>query len=171
VGTVLSDNPRLSVRPPGNTQQPPARVVLDAWLRTPPESKLFAPPGEGEAAGPVFILCLPGSNVVRWRALEQAGATIVEIRGEDRKHLRLLDVQSWLATQGYSRVMLETGPTLLRRYLDSGLVDQVRVVTGHVRGGEGQSLADWIQEARLKQPMMRECGPDSVMEAFLTLEF
>ncbi|MCP5021233.1 MAG: bifunctional diaminohydroxyphosphoribosylaminopyrimidine deaminase/5-amino-6-(5-phosphoribosylamino)uracil reductase RibD [bacterium] len=171
VGTVLADNPRLSVRPPGRTEHPPARIILDSWLRTPTDARLFEEPAEGESAGPVIIMCLPGSNAVRWRALEQAGARIVEIRGEDRKRLRLLDVQSWLAREGHSRVLLETGPTLLRRYLESGFVDQVRMITGNVRGGEGPSLADWIQEAKLKQPMMRESGSDSVMEAFLGLEF
>ncbi|MCA9002331.1 MAG: bifunctional diaminohydroxyphosphoribosylaminopyrimidine deaminase/5-amino-6-(5-phosphoribosylamino)uracil reductase RibD, partial [Planctomycetes bacterium] len=124
VGTVLSDNPRYTVRPPGHADTPPARVILDAWLRTPLHSKLFDAPAEGEQAGPLYILCLPGSNAVRYRALEQAGATVVEIRGEDRKHLRLLDVQSWLAEMGFKRVLLETGPTLLRNYLDSGFVDQ-----------------------------------------------
>ena len=171
VGTVLTDDPRLTVRPPGNIKSPPARIILDSWLRTPTDARLFAKPGEGESAGPVYLLCLPGSNAVRWRALEKAGATIVPIRGEDRQHLRLLDVQSWLSAQGFNRVLLETGPTLLRRYLESGLVDQVRMITGNVRGGMGESLADWIQEAKLKQHMMRECGSDSVMEAFLTLDF
>ncbi|MFT5199328.1 MAG: diaminohydroxyphosphoribosylaminopyrimidine deaminase [Planctomycetota bacterium] len=171
VGTVMADDPRLSVRAPGDTSKPPARVILDAWLRTPPDARLFEVPGEGESSGPVFILCLPGSNAVRWRALEESGATIVPIRGVDRQHLRLLDVQSWLSAQGYNRVLLETGPTLLRRYLESGFVDQVRMITGNVRGGQGDSLADWIQEAKLKQSVMRECGMDSVMEAFLTLDY
>ncbi len=171
VGTILADNPRLSVRPPGKTNCPPARIILDAWLRTPTDARLFDKPNKGESAGPVIIMCLPGSNAVRWRALEKAGAQIVEIRGEDRKHLRLLDVQYWMARNGYRRVLLETGPTLLRHYLKSGLVDQVRMITGSVRGGFGESLADWIQEAKLKQPLMRECGSDSVMEAFLNLEY
>lgn len=170
VGTVLSDDPRMSVRPPGETDKPPLRVILDAWLRTPPDARLFEEPGEGECAGQVVVMCLPGSNAVRWRALEAAGARIVEVRGEDRLHLRLIDVQYWLGAEGLKRVLLETGPTLLRRYLESGLVDQVRMITGSVRGGQGDSLADWIQEAKLKRSEMRECGADSVLEAFLSVE-
>ncbi|HRV82842.1 MAG TPA: bifunctional diaminohydroxyphosphoribosylaminopyrimidine deaminase/5-amino-6-(5-phosphoribosylamino)uracil reductase RibD, partial [Planctomycetota bacterium] len=88
VGTVLHDDPRLTVRLPAKTDHPPARIVLDAWLRTPTDCNLFAPPAPGEVAGPVTILCLPGSNPVRWRALEAAGAQVEAVRGEDRMHLR-----------------------------------------------------------------------------------
>jgi diaminohydroxyphosphoribosylaminopyrimidine deaminase/5-amino-6-(5-phosphoribosylamino)uracil reductase len=62
VGTILADDPRLTLRPPASLAgKPPARVVLDSWLRTPPEARLFHTPGEREAAGPVHVLCLPGS--------------------------------------------------------------------------------------------------------------
>ncbi len=171
VGTVLHDDPRLTVRAPASTDTPPARYILDAWLRTPPDARLFQEPGPGESGGPVTILCLPGSNAVRWRALEEAGARVLRVRGEDRLHLRLLDVQQLLWLNGHRRVLLETGPTLLRNYLEGGLVDQIKLVTAPIRGGRGESLADWLQEARLKQPRMRECGADSVMEAFLSVNF
>ena len=116
-------------------------------------------------------MCLPGSNAVRWRALEDTGARIIEVRGEDRKHLRLLEVQTTLWKEGHRRVLLETGPTLLRNYLKGGLVDQIRLVTAPIRGGSGDSLADWLREARLQKPEMSECGPDSVLEAFLAVDF
>ncbi|MEL6714255.1 MAG: bifunctional diaminohydroxyphosphoribosylaminopyrimidine deaminase/5-amino-6-(5-phosphoribosylamino)uracil reductase RibD, partial [Planctomycetota bacterium] len=48
VGTVLHDDPRLTVRLPADLagtrvdeDEGPARVVLDSWLRTPPEARLF----------------------------------------------------------------------------------------------------------------------------------
>ncbi len=171
VGTVLADDPRLNVRPPAQTEHAPARYILDAWLRTPPDARLFEASGPGESAGPVTIMCLPGSNAVRWRALEDTGARIIEVRGEDRKHLRLLEVQTTLWKEGHRRVLLETGPTLLRNYLKGGLVDQIRLVTAPIRGGSGDSLADWLREARLQKPEMSECGPDSVLEAFLAVDF
>ncbi|MEZ6004851.1 MAG: bifunctional diaminohydroxyphosphoribosylaminopyrimidine deaminase/5-amino-6-(5-phosphoribosylamino)uracil reductase RibD [Planctomycetota bacterium] len=170
VGTVLADDPRLTLRAPVSLANPPARYVLDAWLRTPPECRLLQPDRQGESGGPVTIFCLPGSNPIRWRALEAAGARVLPMRGEDRLHLRLLDVQAALWQDGHRRVLLETGPTLLRNYLESALVDQIRLITAPVRGGRGPSLADWLQEARLKQPRMGESGPDQVLDAFLTVE-
>jgi len=63
-------------------------------------------------------------------------------------------------------VMLESGPTLLRNALEAGFVDQLRVYTGSVRGGEGESLAGWLVEAPLEERLHRESGSDAVLEAF-----
>ena len=171
VGTVLADDPRLSVRPPGFTgdteAEAPARIVLDSWLRTPPEARLFDAPGEHEAAGPVHLLCLPGSDPVRRRRLEERGAHVHGLRGQDRHLLELREVFTWLWEEGYQRVLLETGPTLLRNALDSDFVDQVRIVTGSIRGGRGESMAAWLVNADLQERHDRECGPDAVLEAFL----
>ncbi len=188
VGTVLHDDPRLTVRPmgapglpasaatlPGATILPnaeaappgPARIILDSWLRTPPTARLFEEPGDGESAGPVVIVALPGADPIRRRALEAAGAIVHSNRGMDRFTLDLRDLWSWLWSEGYQRIMLETGPTLLRNALDAGFVDQLRIYTGNVRGGEGESLAPWLTEAKLLERVHRESGQDAVLEAFL----
>jgi len=168
VGTILSDDPRLTLRLPTHTERrAPARVVLDSWLRTPPEARLFAAPGPDERAGPVHVLCLPGSDRVRRRGLEAIGATVHELRGQDRHLLDLREVFTLLWELGFVRVLLETGPTFLRNALDSGYVDQIRVVTGYVRGGRGESMAAWLVSARLNERLDREVGDDAVLEAFL----
>ncbi|MEM8709932.1 MAG: bifunctional diaminohydroxyphosphoribosylaminopyrimidine deaminase/5-amino-6-(5-phosphoribosylamino)uracil reductase RibD, partial [Planctomycetota bacterium] len=155
VGTVLHDDPRLTVRPMGApgmalsdslqhavpirsgvgagtaaSTAGPARVVLDSWLRTPPTARLFEEPGNGELGGPVIIISLPGADPIRRRELEAAGALVHSNRGMDRFTLDLRDLWSWLWEEGYQRIMLETGPTLLRNALDAGFVDQLRIYTG-----------------------------------------
>lgn len=182
VGTVLHDDPRLTVRPMGApgvapvaagqsdlipSGAGPARIILDSWLRTPPTARLFDAPAAGELAGPVIIVALPGADVIRRRALEASGAIVHTSRGMDRFTLDLRDLWSWLWAEGYQRIMLETGPTLLRNALDAGFVDQLRIYTGNVRGGEGESLAPWLTEAKLLQRDHRESGQDAVLEAFL----
>lgn len=170
VGTVLHDNPRLTVRLPHDAEAriaAPARVVLDSWLRTPPDARLFDEPGEGEFGGPVHIMSLPGSDPIRRRALVAAGAQVHSNRGMDRHTLDLRDLWTWLAAQGFQRVMLECGPTLLLSALERGFVDQIRVYTGNVRGGEGESLAPWLTSATLEERLHREAGGDAVLEAFL----
>ncbi|MEZ6013565.1 MAG: bifunctional diaminohydroxyphosphoribosylaminopyrimidine deaminase/5-amino-6-(5-phosphoribosylamino)uracil reductase RibD [Planctomycetota bacterium] len=168
VGTILADNPRLTLRPPAPlVRGAPARVVLDSWLRTPPEARLFQAPGEHEGAGAVHVLCLPGSDRVRRRALEAVGATVHELRGQDRHLLDLREVFTLLWELGFQRVLLETGPTFLHNALDHGFVDQVRVVTGSVRGGRGETMAPWLVSAKLLERLDREVGDDAVLEAFL----
>jgi diaminohydroxyphosphoribosylaminopyrimidine deaminase/5-amino-6-(5-phosphoribosylamino)uracil reductase len=167
VTTVLNDDPRLSVRPPGDSSKPPLRVVLDSYLRTPPTSRLFAPPATGEGAGELHILCQAGADGGRFRALEAAGAHVTGLHSSEEDQVALRDVQEWLWQRGVRRVLLEAGPRLLSRYFAQGFVDQIRVYTGSVSGGRGDSMAAWLTQLRLEGRIDREIGPDSVLESFV----
>jgi len=166
IGTVLADDPRLTVRPPGDGP-PPLRVVLDSYLRTPPDARLLADPGPDEAGGPVVIHCLAGSDAPRHRALEAAGAEVIGQHTNPEDHVRLWDVQTWLWESGVRRVVLECGPTLLARHFELGFVDQIRVYTASVNGGQGPSLGPTLGTLRMTDRMDRESGPDSVLEGFV----
>lgn len=166
VGTVLADDPRLSVRPPGDPTRPPARVVLDSYLRTPPTARLFETPGPGEGAGPVHVLCLAGMDAPRRRALEGRGASVHGLRAGERGHVSLRAAQEWMFEQGIRRVLLEAGPELLTRHFELAFVDQVRVYTGAVNGGRGTSLGPWLARLDLQERLDREVGSDGVLEGF-----
>jgi diaminohydroxyphosphoribosylaminopyrimidine deaminase/5-amino-6-(5-phosphoribosylamino)uracil reductase len=167
VGTVVADDPRLTVRAPGDLANPPMRVIVDSLLRTPPEARMLRERihGDEEAAGPVHILCAAGVSRPRYRALEAAGAQVHDLQPSDAG-VALSAVHTWLWQQGCRRVLLETGPTLLRAHLDAGLVDQLRVYTGEVNGGRGPSLGEYLAPHRLAERIDRECGGDAVLEAF-----
>ncbi len=167
VTTVLADDPRFSVRPPGDPKQPPLRVILDSYLRTPPNGRLFEAPGPGEGAGEIHVLCQAGANAARHVALTEAGARVTGLHASEEDHVALRDVQGWMWDRGVRRVLLEAGPQLLSRYLEAGFVDQIRVYTGNVFGGRGDSLAPWLATAKLEDRVDREVGDDSVFEAFL----
>jgi diaminohydroxyphosphoribosylaminopyrimidine deaminase/5-amino-6-(5-phosphoribosylamino)uracil reductase len=167
VGTVLADDPRFSVRPPGDASRPPARIVFDSYLRTPPDSALLCEPGPGEAGGPVHILCLAGIEGARERALLEAGAHIHALHVSSEREISLREAQVWMWEQGMRRVLLEAGPTLLSSYLAAGLVDQLRIYTGAVNGGRGPSLAESLVRLKQEARRERELGGDSVLEAFL----
>jgi diaminohydroxyphosphoribosylaminopyrimidine deaminase/5-amino-6-(5-phosphoribosylamino)uracil reductase len=167
VGTVLADDPRLSVRPPGELGRPPARVIFDSYLRTPPEAALLRSSGSGAASGPVHILCLAGLERARERALIEAGARIHPLHVSSEREISLREAQVWMWEQGFQRVLLEAGTTLLSSYLAAGLVDQLRIYTGAVNGGRGPSLAESLVRLKLEGRADRELGGDSVLEAFV----
>jgi diaminohydroxyphosphoribosylaminopyrimidine deaminase/5-amino-6-(5-phosphoribosylamino)uracil reductase len=167
VTTVLKDNPRFSVRHPGDPSRPPMRIVLDSYLRTPVDSRLFEPPGENEGAGPIHILTQAGANAERHRALVAAGAQVTGLHASEEDHVALRDVQEWLWDRGVRRVLLEAGPQLLGRYLEQEFVDQVRVYTGNVSGGQGDSMGTWLSRLKFDQRVDREVAGDSVFEAFV----
>ena len=80
----------------------------------------------------------------------------------------LRDAQGWMWEHGIRRALLEAGPRLLGEHLAQGLVDQVRIYTGAVNGGRGESMGTWLASARLAQRLDRECGEDAVLEAFVS---
>jgi len=174
IGTVLADDPRFSVRPPGAAATPPLRVVLDTHLRTPPDGRLLRPAasfGPGETAGAVHLLCGLGPGAAarsRRRDLEAAGAEVTALATNEQGVVSLRAVETWLWERGVRRVLLEAGPTLLARGLELGFVDQLRVYTGSVAGGRGPSMAEWLTKPAVGDRLFREVGPDGVLEAFVT---
>jgi diaminohydroxyphosphoribosylaminopyrimidine deaminase/5-amino-6-(5-phosphoribosylamino)uracil reductase len=167
VGTVIEDNPRFTVRPPGDVSRAPLRVVLDSYLKTHPRSKLFEPVPEGHGGGQVHLLCLPGLEANRSEGLLKAGAQWHALSSNGTKQIALREVQEWLWDQGVRRVLLEAGPTLLTRYFELGFIDQMRVYSGVVNGGRGPGMGSFMASSRLYERWDRECGDDSVLEAFL----
>ena len=167
VGTVLRDDPRLTVRPPGDVSKKPVRVVLDSDLRTPPTSALLRPPAIGEGGGEVHILCVGGNDEGRHRALVEAGALVHELHVATDDGVSLRDAHTWMWERGIRRASLEAGPRLLTHHLQSGFVDQVRIYTGPVNGGEGVSMAEWMTRLEFRERLDRESGADAVLEGFL----
>lgn len=167
VGTVIEDDPRFTVRPPGNIARAPKRVVLDSYLKTKPAAKLFAPIPDGNGGGDVHLLCLPGTDGNRADALLEVGAKLSSLHSNGLKQIALREVQEWLWRQGVRRVMLEAGPTLLDRYFELGFIDQLQIYSGTVNGGRGPSLGAMVAGLKLEERLDRECGEDSVLQAFI----
>ena len=167
VGTVLRDDPRLTVRPPGDFSRHPLRVVLDSNLHTPPNATVLRKPPPGEGGGEVHILCVGGNDEGRHRALVEAGAFVHELHVATDDGVSLRDVHTWMWDHGIRRASLEAGPRLLAHHLESGFVDQVRIYTGAVNGGEGISMGPWMGKLDFRERLDRESGPDAVLEAFL----
>ena len=167
VGTVLADDPRLTVRSPGRLVEPPLRVVLDSDLRTPADARIFAPAEPDERGGAVHLFARAGAHAPSRRALEKAGATIHTVRSGDDGRPLLREILAQLWENGARRILLEAGPTLLEATFAAELVDQVAVYTGPINGGRGPTLAKRLQALQLTAVEHRESGADAVLEAFV----
>lgn len=75
IGTVLADDPLLTVRGPVHPRVPPARVVLDTDARLPLSSRLV----KTRAEAPVVCVCAADALAERKRALAGAGVEVVEV--------------------------------------------------------------------------------------------
>ena len=166
IGTVLADDPRLSVRPPGDLSKPPLRVIIDSHLRTRPEMRILQACGPDEAAGEVHIFALPAVDFVRQRELKAAGAIVHAVSPGDDGCPSLREICTVLWGLGVRRQLVEAGPVLTKSWFQSELVDQLKVYTGDVNGGEGPNLVNLLALDKLLDPRHSEVGVDSLLQAF-----
>jgi 2,5-diamino-6-(ribosylamino)-4(3H)-pyrimidinone 5'-phosphate reductase len=143
IGTVLADNPSLTVKSadlramrvarglPGH----PVRIVVDSGARTPPDASILHK-GEGER----IIACSERADQEK-KALLGRSATVL-IAGRDRVDLPLL--LTLLHERGIRRLMVEGGGTLIAGLFSGGLVDELTCFVGNmiIGGRDAPTLAD-----------------------------
>jgi diaminohydroxyphosphoribosylaminopyrimidine deaminase/5-amino-6-(5-phosphoribosylamino)uracil reductase len=136
VGTVLADDPQLTVREPqyavdGNLRQP-LRVIVDSTLRTPASAKLFQTPG------PVLLVALPGADGAQ--VSKNAG---VEVLTHDGPRIDIAALLTQLAARGINEVLVEAGPRLTGEVFRLGLWDEALVyVAPKLLGRDARPFAD-----------------------------
>lgn len=131
IGTILADDPKLTVRDEAYTVdgriRQPIRVVLDTKLRTPPEAALLQPEGE--------VMLVHGEDTEpRLTGVEHVavGKTQVDLR-------RLLEK---LAERGCNEVLVEAGATLLGSFITAQLWDELIVyLAPKLMGSEARPFA------------------------------
>jgi diaminohydroxyphosphoribosylaminopyrimidine deaminase / 5-amino-6-(5-phosphoribosylamino)uracil reductase len=134
VGTVLSDDPRLSVRLPGLEDRSPIRVALDSRLRLPLASNLVSTAGRL----PLWVIAAEDAPAEAERALKDTGAEVMRVgRGADGA-LDLAVALRLLGSRGVTRVFSEGGPVVAEALARSGLADVVIISTAdHGLGAPG----------------------------------
>jgi len=118
-GTVLADDPALTVRPAelgeGVDFVQPLRVVVDRRLRTPTDAAVLSQPGG-------TLIATLGNHGDGAVALGNAGAEILTFGDGDAV---LADLMTALAARDVNEVLVEAGATLAGAMLEAGLVDEV----------------------------------------------
>ena len=120
IGTVLADNPSMTVRLPHATRQP-LRVIVDSQLQTPADCKMLD--ANLLAASPVLITY---ANDVHLKApsLVAAGAELMHLPNANGK-VDLQTLLSNLAQRGINEVLIEAGQGLNGAFLQENLVDEL----------------------------------------------
>ena len=129
IGTVLADNPSLTVRDESldTHGKQPLRVVLDGRLRMPSSAKML------ELPGATLVYCVDDNDR---EPLFGAGAEVVRVDDEDGR-VSVAAVFEDLAAREVNDVLVETGPTLAGSLLESRLVDELVIYQApHIMGSE-----------------------------------
>ncbi|GAB4261053.1 bifunctional diaminohydroxyphosphoribosylaminopyrimidine deaminase/5-amino-6-(5-phosphoribosylamino)uracil reductase RibD [Deferrisoma sp.] len=150
VGTAAADDPRLTVRLPGEPERPTLRVVLDPRARVPETLWMLSP---GEAAS-TWIACGPEAPDDRAGALARRGARVLRLpQGPRGLDLRRLLEEIYAA--GRMEVLVEGGAETARRFLDAGLVDRIHLF-----------YAPRLLGGRDAVPMLGGASPERIAEAW-----
>ena len=115
IGTVLADDPALTVRAFDIGRQP-RRVVLDSRLRMSPQAKMLTLPG-------TTLVVTAASDGVRAEALQNAGAEVLAL--EKDGHVDLAALMQALAAREVNELLVEAGATLSGALLEAGLADEL----------------------------------------------
>ena len=111
IGTVLQDDPQLTVRGVGATRQP-RRVVVDRHAQTPPSARILA---DGDA-----LIFTAGERNPGW----PAGVEVIALPDADRR-VDLAAMLAELGRRGINELHVEAGGRLNGALFAAGLVDEV----------------------------------------------
>ena len=164
VGTVLTDDPELTVRRvPGRS---PPRVIVDSRLRTPLDSVVVTT----AAAVPTLVVTRRGTESGR-EPLESAGVEVIGVDSDDSgSRVDLPSLLAALGDRGITSVFVEGGRLVLTAMLRASLADRVVVTVAPFFVGTGVDAIGDLGIRRLAdaprpdEVEIRRVGVDTVFD-------
>jgi riboflavin-specific deaminase-like protein len=135
IGTVLSDDPRLTVRLVSGKD--PVPIVVDSRLRLPLNCRLL-----NQATRSPWVITRENPDPDRKKALEEAGARVftVPLRNEGRLNLgRMLEL---LRELGVNSLMVEGGSRIITNFLMERLANYIVLTVAPVLVGGLRAVND-----------------------------
>jgi diaminohydroxyphosphoribosylaminopyrimidine deaminase/5-amino-6-(5-phosphoribosylamino)uracil reductase len=160
IGTVLRDDPELTVRHVACSRQP-RRILIDSRLDVSPEAKIL----KGEP--PIIFTVSPDPR--KRGILEASGAEVVAAPLDPAKPGKtdLAAIARELGRRGFNEVMVETGTKLNGSLLAAGVVDEIVLyLAPKLLGDAAQGLFALPEFTSLDQALqptiidVRSVGPD-----------
>ena len=167
IGTVLADDPALTVRLAQPWPREPYRVVVDSRARLPLDAKLL----QTGTRARVLVAVGEAAAPQRLAALESAGVTVLACKSREGR-VDVADLGARLLALDVTAVLLEAGSELTGAFVQAGLVDRVAAfvaptLLGGAKaptpvGGHGLALPSAL---RLTNMITRPVGTDWLLEA------
>lgn len=158
VGTVLADDPSMTVRL-DNVERQPLRVIVDTNLSMPVTARMLKEPGKT-----LLMTCSADEDIAQ--LLRDAGAEI-HMMPYCNTSVDLKSVLQQLAELQVNDVLLETGATLSGAMLEAGLIDELIIYMAPIVMGDNarglfalpglEQMKDKIELDVIEQRMV---GPD-----------
>ncbi len=126
-GTVLSDDPSMTVRLE-NTKRQPERIIIDSNLSTPTNAKILQQPGQAH-----ILTCSDDKAAID--QLIETGARVVTLPKVNNR-VDLHAVMNYLNEWEVNEILLETGATLSGAMLEEKLIDEIIIYMAPVVMGD-----------------------------------
>ncbi|MCL6516690.1 bifunctional diaminohydroxyphosphoribosylaminopyrimidine deaminase/5-amino-6-(5-phosphoribosylamino)uracil reductase RibD [Alicyclobacillus sp.] len=173
IGTVLADNPRLTVRPrgsPAESARQPLRVVFDSRLRFPPDAAMLKEPGETL----VYTTDAAIAREARRAEALRERAEVVPVAADAADRVDLERALGDLFGRGIDSVLVEGGGVLAGALLAGRLVDKVvwfaapKILCGGVAAVSGPAPAGMADAIALTGVQVEMAGEDVVLTGYPT---
>jgi 3,4-dihydroxy 2-butanone 4-phosphate synthase/GTP cyclohydrolase II len=149
IGTVLADDPRLTVRlVPGDS---PTRVIVDSRLRIPLDANLLK---TSEAR--TIVATTTGASDERAAAIRARGAEVLRVKSDADGRADLRDLLGRLRTAGVRSLLIEGGRGIITSALRDRLVDRLTVCIAPKVIGEGIAAVGDLHIDRLRDAVTFE---------------
>jgi diaminohydroxyphosphoribosylaminopyrimidine deaminase/5-amino-6-(5-phosphoribosylamino)uracil reductase len=165
VGTILTDNPQLTVRLVKGRN--PTRIVLDSKLRIPLDSKVLS----NQESAPTIIATTPDANTENLSVLRQMGIESLVVQKDEQGEVDLGHLLRILGQRGISSVLVEGGAETITSLLRLNLVDRLVVIVAPKLMGRGieavgeLDITDVSQTLKLSFSKKYRVGEDLIIEA------
>ena len=137
IGTVLADNPRLTVRLVKGRN--PVRVVADSRLRVPSGAAVL----QDQGIAHTIVASTSPSGEARLSALGRMGIETITTAPDDEGRIDLSDLLDWLGKMNISSVLVEGGAALTTSFVRRRLADRYVVILAPRIMGDGvQAISD-----------------------------
>jgi 5-amino-6-(5-phosphoribosylamino)uracil reductase/diaminohydroxyphosphoribosylaminopyrimidine deaminase/5-amino-6-(5-phosphoribosylamino)uracil reductase len=167
VGTVVADNPRLTVRLVDGPS--PRRIVLDSRLRLPLATNLLV-----DGAAPTCVATTPAAPPERVQAVRERGAEVLVVDPDERGQVDLRRLLACLGNErGLDSVLIEGGGGVITSALRQGVVDRLVVCIAARLIGAGVPAVGDLGVTRLQEApgfshaRFRLLGDDVIFEGQL----
>jgi diaminohydroxyphosphoribosylaminopyrimidine deaminase/5-amino-6-(5-phosphoribosylamino)uracil reductase len=169
-GTVLADNPRLTVR--NGRGRDPIRIVLDGKFRLKPEAAVFR-----NARGGMAVLLVERNSLVRHSSkadlFMRKGVRVIGIPGRRNGRVPLGRVLRLLGSQGISSLLVEGGASLFSGFVSESKADKLLLFIAPSIFGTGldafRGLAPRSRRrpARIRTVSLIQMGEDTLLQGYL----
>lgn len=157
VGTVLADNPSLTVRlVEGRNPQP---IIIDSQLRCPLDAKLLQ--------NNCWIATTDSADPQRKLALESRGAKVIVLSHSADGKVSASALLDWLGEQAICSLMVEGGAQIMQCFLQEKLVDRVVITIAPLFVGGLKAIESLPENLHLRDVTYTQVGDDLIVSGWL----